>query len=64
MKIRAPILILWFGIMVLNPRLGKLILVNLAVLPGPPGLMDNTWGSIDSSAVTDTDVRYWPFSVH
>ena len=53
------LLILWFGIRKLAFRVN----VDLASLPGPPDILNNSWVQVYSGCIADADISVWPHSV-
>ena len=39
------------------------LIEDLAVMPGPPQFLDNTWRTVDLGPVTDGDLGNWPYSL-
>ena len=57
------LLISWFGIRVVGKKLARLILVDLASLPGPPGFLGRPWIQVHGGSVSGADIAAWPYSV-
>ena len=49
-----------------RPKVCKLAIrvnVDLASLPGPPGILHSSWIQVDSGHITGADIAAWPYSV-
>ena len=39
-----------------------MLFVTEPFLPGPPGLWDSDWVNIPASAISSTDIAFWPYT--
>ena len=49
-----------------RPKVRKLairITVDIASLPGPPGVLNSSWVQVNSGHITGSDIVAWPYSV-
>ena len=47
-----------------KPKIRKLAIrvnVDLASLPGPPGLLNNNWVQVHAGHITSADISAWPY---
>ena len=58
----APDPLVWSaGAIPKRRRLGHAVR-DRAFLPGPPGLWDSDWVNIPASAISSTDIAFWPYT--